>query len=91
MTLLSQVNDQINFGELRNQKMQTKLDSIKETLANNAIGLSISWLITFTILGLNLDPVKAATLISAMCLVASLVRSYLVRRYFNSKLKSYSK
>ena len=71
--------------------MQTKLDSIKETLANNASGLSISWLITFTILGLNLDPVKAATLISAMCLVASLVRSYLVRRYFNSKLKSYSK
>ena len=71
--------------------MQTKLDSIKETLANNAIGLSISWLITFTILGLNLDPVKAATLISAMFLVASLVRSYLVRRYFNSKLKSYSK
>ena len=71
--------------------MQTKLDSIKETLANNAIGLSISWLITFTILGLNLDPVKAATLISAMCLVSSLVRSYLVRRYFNSKLKSDSK
>lgn len=66
--------------------MQTKLQSFKEVVANNIIGLSISWLITVSVLQLsNMPPAQAATVISALCLVASMTRSYLIRRFFNKQ------
>lgn len=66
--------------------MQTKLQSFKEVVANNSIGLAISWLITVSVLHFsNMPATQAATVISALCLIASMTRSYLIRRFFNKK------
>ena len=66
--------------------MQTKLQSFKEVVANNIIGLSVSWFITVSVLQLsNMPPAQAATVISALCLFASMTRSYLIRRFFNKQ------
>ena len=65
--------------------MQTKTESMMETAANTVGGLIISWLITLTVINLHLDPIYGATLISVLCFIWSLLRSYLLRRYFNKR------
>ena len=66
--------------------MQSKTESMLETAANTVGGLIISWLITLSVIKLDLEPMTAATIISALCFIWSLIRSYVLRRYFNYRM-----
>lgn len=66
--------------------MQSKTESMLETAANTIGGLIISWLITLTVINMKLEPMTAATIISALCFIWSLIRSYALRRYFNYRV-----
>lgn len=65
--------------------MQSRRLSAAESVVNVAVGYMISLLLTFTVLPLFGYAVTAAHSagISAIFTVASLVRSYLLRRLFN--------
>lgn len=63
--------------------MQTKRQSWVETSTNTGIGFLGSWLITLACLHLLTDMVVIATTTTVLCTIWSLVRGYLVRRYFN--------
>ena len=67
--------------------MQTRAESLKESALNIAIGYLVallSQLIVFPIVGVNVD--FATNLeIGLYFTVISLIRSYLVRRWFNAK------
>ena len=60
--------------------MQTRSRSIAEALANTVIGIAANQTITEFVFGIN-GP--TAWKITAACFVASITRSYLIRRGFN--------
>jgi len=69
--------------------MQTKLHSLFESLANVIIGFVVAFitqLIVFPMYGL---PVSLGQNVGITCIftVVSVLRSYLVRRLFNAKIK----
>jgi hypothetical protein len=67
--------------------MQTKVDSLKESAANVAIGYSIaivSQLVIFPIVGVNAT-FSQNIKIGFYFTVVSLIRSFLIRRFFNKK------
>lgn len=66
---------------------QTKLQSLLESAINIAIGIAIGFLANITVLPLFGYPVTIAdgVLISVVFTIVSLVRSYLIRRYFNKR------
>ncbi len=65
--------------------MQSKTMSAVESIANVVVGLSISWVVTFTMLpAWGFEPsASAAVEISALFTGISLMRSYVLRRFFN--------
>lgn len=67
--------------------MQSKSRSMKESLANTGIGLGINYIVNIVVLNafaLPVGPGKALH-ISLIFTVFSVVRGYLVRRYFNKR------
>jgi len=69
--------------------MQTKKDSLKESIINTLIGMGISYL---TLIGVNaLYGLKLSLFdsfeITLIFTVVSVGRNYIVRRYFNKKSK----
>lgn len=67
--------------------MQTKKQSLKETLTNTFIGMAGSWMITMFCLQFFTAAVAIATSTTILCTVWSIGRGYLIRRHFNSKLQ----
>jgi hypothetical protein len=68
--------------------MQTRIQSLIESIANILIGYTVaiaSQLIVFPLFDINI-PLSDNMLIGAYFTVISLVRSYIVRRYFNRKV-----
>ena len=67
--------------------MQSKRDSLIETLTNVGIGWFISFIANMLVLplfGYNIN-LTDGVLISIIFTVISIVRGYVVRRWFNSK------
>lgn len=62
--------------------MQTRRDSAIEVSTSFVIGLAVNWLIVLTCIKLIADPVAAATASTAACSVHSIVRGYVIRRWF---------
>lgn len=65
--------------------MQTRASSFTESLTNIAVGLGVSWLLTYWVLpwwGL-VPSMGQAVEISVVFTIASLARSYAIRRAFN--------
>ena len=70
--------------------MQSKRESLVETLTNVSIGWFISFIANMLVLplfGYNIN-LTDGVLISIIFTVISIVRGYVVRRWFNSKDKS---
>lgn len=65
---------------------QTKLQSMMETLTNTGVGMVGSWLITMACLMFFTTPVGIATSTTLGCTCWSLIRGYIVRRYFENKM-----
>lgn len=67
--------------------MQTKKQSFLETIVNTFIGFAISLIATFIILPLfGIESTVAKNIGITMCFtVISILRGYVVRRYFNSR------
>lgn len=65
--------------------MQTKLQSIKETLSQSLLGIIIGLIAMRIMLPLidNLDKNIQAIIIVSVMFILSTLRGYLVRRYFN--------
>ncbi|HAS44616.1 MAG TPA: hypothetical protein DCS93_29320 [Microscillaceae bacterium] len=69
--------------------MQTKKQSLIETLLNVGIGFFItmvSFYIVFPVLGIESNPTKN-TLLTLYFTVLSIARNYFLRRHFNRKLR----
>jgi hypothetical protein len=69
--------------------MQTRLESFIETIINILIGYVVaicSQLLIFPYFGINL-PLSTNLAMGGFFTVISIARSYLVRRYFNSRIK----
>lgn len=69
--------------------MQTKLESLKESFVNILIGYItalLSQLLIFPLFNIHVT-FGENLLIGLYFTVISLIRSYLVRRYYNNKLK----
>ena len=67
---------------------QTKLGSFAESCVNIAVGFSINYvanLLVLPLFGLNVTPADAFG-IGVIFTVISLVRSYVLRRWFNARL-----
>lgn len=66
--------------------MQTKKKSLIEAVSNTIIGLGISFLIQLIIYPVLNIPVSIGQniIITAVFFIVSIIRSYLVRRLFNS-------
>ena len=70
--------------------MQSKRESLVETLTNVSIGWFISFIANMLVLplfGYNIN-LTDGVLISVIFTTISIVRGYMVRRWFNSKDKS---
>lgn len=66
--------------------MQSKRQSLIETVTSTFTGLVGSWCITFGVMTYLPGSVGARTTVAvALCTVWSLVRGYAVRRYFNQR------
>lgn len=71
--------------------MQTKKQSLVESLTNTAIGFGVSYVSTFLIfpmVGLNTSA-KTNLVITCYFTVISIVRGYVIRRWFNKKKPNY--
>ena len=69
--------------------LQTKRQSLIETLTNVAIGYLISFIANMLVLplfGYNIN-LTDGVLISIIFTIISIVRGYFIRRFFNSKEK----
>ena len=69
--------------------MQTKKQSVIESLTNILVGLITSFLIQLVIYPIMGIPVSfnQNIIITIVFFIASFIRGYLIRRYFNSKTK----
>ena len=67
--------------------MQTKKESVIESLTNILVGLITSFLIQLVIYPIMGIPVSfnQNIIITIVFFIASFIRGYLIRRYFNSK------
>lgn len=68
--------------------MQTKKQSLTESLTNTAIGFMVSWVSTFIIfpmVGFASNPGKNL-LITLYFTLISIARIYILRRFFNKKI-----
>lgn len=67
--------------------MQTKKQSVIESLTNILVGLITSFLIQIVIYPIMDIPVtfNQNIIITIVFFIASFIRGYLIRRYFNSK------
>lgn len=67
--------------------MQTKKQSVIESLTNILVGLITSFLIQLVIYPIMGIPVSfnQNIIITIVFFIASFIRGYLIRRYFNSK------
>ena len=67
--------------------MQSRASSFAESGANLGVGIAVSWIITFWVLPWwGLEPsVGQAVEITMMYTVASVARSYALRRAFNAR------
>lgn len=62
--------------------IQSKRETIIEIVSSTLVGAILAWGITYTIIK-NVDNLELASTLSVICCtVASLLRSYFVRRYF---------
>ena len=71
--------------------MQSKRESMIETLMNVGIGWFISFIANMLVLplfGYNIN-LTDGVLISIIFTIISIVRGYLIRRFFNSKERNY--
>ena len=71
--------------------MQTKRQSLIETLTNVGVGWFISFIANMLVLplfGYNIN-LTDGVLISIIFTIISIVRGYVVRRWFNSKEEKY--
>ncbi|MBV7268394.1 DUF7220 family protein [Winogradskyella luteola] len=69
---------------------QTKKQSLKEAVTNTAVGFVISYLSTFAIfplVGFHSNPSKNLV-ITIYFTIISILRSYVIRRWFNNKVQS---
>ena len=67
---------------------QSRLGSLCESLTNVAIGFTVSWLaslVVFPLFGVHTSPAQNAG-ITLIYTGISIVRSYVVRRWFNANL-----
>jgi len=73
--------------------MQKKSFSLVEATTNTAIGLVTSFLIQIVLYPIMNIPVRLEqnVIITVVFTVVSIIRSYLVRRLFNNKLKNEKK
>jgi hypothetical protein len=72
--------------------MQTRLESFVETTINVAIGFAISYSVGplyFAYLGIDHDPVQNLVITTGFT-VLSVARGYIIRRWFNARLKRLS-
>ncbi len=67
--------------------MQSRASSFREAIANLGVGIAVSWVITFWVLPWwGLEPsVGQAVEITLLYTLASVVRSYALRRVFNAR------
>jgi hypothetical protein len=69
---------------------QTRLGSLIEAWINVAIGFGINFtfnLVILPIVGLPMPSMKQNFMMGMLFTIVSVVRSYLIRRYFNSQLQ----
>lgn len=77
----------------KQQKMQTKLNSLIEAITNTAVGFCISLLATFIIfpiVGIESTGIKNV-IITLFFTVISIIRGYVLRRIFNKQKNNISK
>lgn len=67
---------------------QTKYQTLIEVSTNVIIGAIIAWFITYIIIINVRDPKIASMLSVSLCTLASFIRGYFVRRYFNKTMDS---
>lgn len=65
--------------------MQSKRQSLKETLTNTFVGMAGSFAITMMCLQIYNDQVAIAISTTILCTVWSIGRGYTIRRYFNKE------
>lgn len=65
--------------------MQSKKQSLKETLTNTFVGMAGSFGITMLCLQFFTEQVAIAATTTFLCTVWSIARGYGIRRYYNSK------
>lgn len=65
--------------------MQSKRQSLKETLTNTFTGMAGSFAITMLCLKVFTDPFAIAASTTILCTVWSILRGYSIRRYFNKQ------
>lgn len=65
--------------------MQSKKQSMKETLTNTFVGTAGSFMITMLVLQVLQSDVAIAAVTTVMCTVWSIGRGYTIRRYFNKQ------
>ena len=71
--------------------MQSKMESMIESLTSTTIGIIIGIVLNLTILPIFGYPVSLSDSlwISVIFTIVSIVRSYVIRRFFNSKERKY--
>ena len=71
--------------------MQTKKQSLIESLTSTTIGIIIGIVLNLTILPIFGYPVSLSDSlwISVIFTIVSIIRSYVIRRFFNSKERKY--
>lgn len=62
--------------------MQTRVQSVVETVTGTSLGFAGSWIICYGIFSTVDDIATATTISTVACTVWSLARGYAVRRYF---------
>jgi hypothetical protein len=67
--------------------MQSKRMTWLEISLNTGVGLIGSMIITYSILHFTMKPGSATILVTIACTIWSIVRQYVIRRYFNRMLK----
>lgn len=66
--------------------MQSKKDSLKETLTNTFVGTAGSFAITMLVLQIFTGHVAVAAVTTLLCTAWSIARGYTIRRFFNKKV-----
>ena len=68
--------------------MQSKRQSMKETLTNTFVGTIGSFMITMLVLQVLKNDVAIAAVTTIMCTIWSIGRGYTIRRYYNKQKES---